>query len=581
MTIDPLLTLAHTMVSAPGTQAVLLGSGVSRSAQILTGWEVTLDLVRRLAVMQGAGEPPDLEAWYTDTYGKAPDYSDLLLGLAKTGAERRSLLQSYFEPTEAEREAGAKLPTAAHRAIGRLVAQGFVKVVLTTNFDRLMETALRDEGIEPIVVSTADGTKGAAPLVHQRCLVVKLHGDYLDDRVKNTEAELTAYDPHMNQYLDRILDEFGLIICGWSGEWDTALRAALERCKSRRYTTTWVTMGAPRPKTVPLIALRDAQVVSTSGADSFFSGLEEKITSLVDLKSAPPSSAATAVAALKRYVAEDRHRVRFEDLLLTETNQLTAKLQAHFSAEHEPSPTADLMLQKLRRMEAATETMRAVYFHACRLAAASQEQVLLRVLALLTHEPPPTSTSRYVDWTDLASYPATTVFYSGAMGALASGNWGLLRKLLLFFYNVHGEDRLACDRLAVWRLPSRVADTLFLPQTLNASANRNLAALITPLAKELHPEPDLLFDELEVWVALAYADFVPDLPTFSFRIPSGRFRWQHHLGARGQPYKLFADAEAQGADWPPFAVGWFNGRPERWQQVKESLLTFLSSRFPG
>jgi hypothetical protein len=40
---------------ATGTQALLLGSGVSRSAQVPTGWDVTLDLVRRVALIVAAG----------------------------------------------------------------------------------------------------------------------------------------------------------------------------------------------------------------------------------------------------------------------------------------------------------------------------------------------------------------------------------------------------------------------------------------------------------------------------------------------------------------------------------------------
>lgn len=38
------------MTTSPGTYALLLGSGVSRAAGIPTGWEVTLDLVRKAAV---------------------------------------------------------------------------------------------------------------------------------------------------------------------------------------------------------------------------------------------------------------------------------------------------------------------------------------------------------------------------------------------------------------------------------------------------------------------------------------------------------------------------------------------------
>jgi hypothetical protein len=46
--IDPLHSLAFSVQANPGVYAVLIGSGVSRSAQIPTGWEITLDFVCKL-----------------------------------------------------------------------------------------------------------------------------------------------------------------------------------------------------------------------------------------------------------------------------------------------------------------------------------------------------------------------------------------------------------------------------------------------------------------------------------------------------------------------------------------------------
>jgi hypothetical protein len=50
------------------------------------------------------------------------------------------------------------------------------------------------------------------PLHLVRATVVKLHGDYLDTRLKNTHEELAEYEFSMNKLLDRILDTFGLLI---------------------------------------------------------------------------------------------------------------------------------------------------------------------------------------------------------------------------------------------------------------------------------------------------------------------------------------------------------------------------------
>lgn len=141
--IDPLLSLVHSIQSNPGVYALLIGSGLSRSAGIPTGWEVTLDLVRRVAKLDGADSGSDPEGWYLGRFGSPPGYSTLLDMLAETPSERRRILHSFFEPTDEEREQGLKLPTSAHRAIADLVAKGYVKVIVTTNFDRLMELALR------------------------------------------------------------------------------------------------------------------------------------------------------------------------------------------------------------------------------------------------------------------------------------------------------------------------------------------------------------------------------------------------------------------------------------------------------
>jgi NAD-dependent SIR2 family protein deacetylase len=165
------------MHTNPGVYALLLGSGVSRSAGIPTGWEVTMDLIKRLAVMDGQSETEDLEAWYRTKYSEEPGYSAILARLSKTSPERRAILQGFFEPTDDEKDDGLKLPTLAHRSIARLVSQGFIRVILTTNFDRLMETALSDEGVAPVVISTDDALSGAAPLTHQKCVIVKLHGE--------------------------------------------------------------------------------------------------------------------------------------------------------------------------------------------------------------------------------------------------------------------------------------------------------------------------------------------------------------------------------------------------------------------
>jgi hypothetical protein len=94
--------LAFSLLENKGVFAVLLGSGASRAAGIPTGWEITLDLIRRVAITQGTQEQPDWAAWYRKTAGQEPSYSVLLEELASSPEERRSILHGYIEPTMLE-----------------------------------------------------------------------------------------------------------------------------------------------------------------------------------------------------------------------------------------------------------------------------------------------------------------------------------------------------------------------------------------------------------------------------------------------------------------------------------------------
>src|SRR6185437_2842495 len=301
---DPVTPLAFSVYENKGVFAVLLGSGLSRSAEIPTGWEITLDLVRRVATAQGVDEQPDWAAWYRDKTGQEPNYSVLLEEIASSPDERRAILHRYIEPDEQDREEGRKIPTKAHHAIAQLVRAGYVRVIVTTNFDRLMENALREQGVEPTVVASTDALAGAEPLTHSRCYILKLHGDYKDARILNTDQELSAYPEAYNQLLDRIFDEHGLIVCGWSGEWDHALRAAFLRASNRRYPVYWATRGALGEGAQELAAHRAARVILITSADEFLQTLQQRVETLEQSQRQNPLSMELLVNSAKRYLAK-------------------------------------------------------------------------------------------------------------------------------------------------------------------------------------------------------------------------------------------------------------------------------------
>jgi len=550
MNLDPMLSLAVTVQSNPGAYALLLGSGTSRSAQIPTGWDVTLDLVRRVAAAAKTDAGADPEKWYLERFGKPPRYSDLLKEVARSQAQRARLLRGYFEPTDDEREQGMKLPMPGHHAIARLVAGGYVKLVLETNFDRLVETAIQETaGIVPTVISSVDALKGSPPLVHSQCTVVKLHGDYLDTRILNTDEELSKYPPELDAYLDRLLDEFGLVVVGWSGEWDRALRAALERRKSRRYGMYWASRSEPIELAARLIKLQGADRIVIKDADTFLSDVADRVQAVADTQRRPALAAATAVAMVKRYLVDDSNRIRLHDLLGAEVDRTLELVGGEQLSMVGMTITSDVVTNRVDRADAASEVLRGVLACGCYWSAAYND-LWVRALQRLVN--PGTSPVILNSGFDTRFLPALFAYYAAGIGAVAAGNYGVLRAIFLDTKIVEYDKETP---LVVWLHPVVVLGrdlAKFLPglEQRKTPLNDYLQVALRESLKPIVPserEYQEAFDRFEYLLALVYADQKPK----SGWAPVGCFGWRETGSIVA---KIEREIKEQGVSWAPMIL---------------------------
>jgi hypothetical protein len=423
--IDSITALAFSIYENKGVYCLLLGSGVSRPAEIPTGWEVTLDLVRRVAALQGVTDEPDWASWHKATFGAEPKYSELLHQLASTPDERRSVLHSYIEPNADDIAAGRKTPTRAHLAIARMVAADHVRVIITTNFDRLIENALRENGVEPTVITSDDALKGALPLIHSRCYVVKIHGDYLDTRIRNTDSELGAYTPELDTLLDRIIDEHGLIVCGWSGDWDPALRAAITRAPNRRYPMFWAARGKMSPIAETLVGHRAGRVITIEGADAFFERLEALVSVQAEAQRPNPRSVELMVASAKKFLARPEFRIQLDELIGGELRRIDQEVAA--SVTHPGGAWSNnFFISAVARYEAQTEVLARIFGVLGRYGTGEEFGGALDSIARLGFREP---TSGYNSLTNLRTYPAVLLFYAYGIGLLKAQRFGDLFKL--------------------------------------------------------------------------------------------------------------------------------------------------------
>lgn len=425
--IDLLLSLSFNIHAQQGVYALLVGSGVSRAASIPTGWEVTLDIIARLAQLDGDDFAGNVTEWYLEKFGKEPDYSEVLGAVAPTSAAQQQLLKAYFEPTMEEREEGKKLPTKAHKAIAHLVSRGYIRVIVTTNFDRLLEAALESEGIVPVVIASPDAAQGAPPLTHSKCTVIKVHGDYLDHRIKNSVKALSEYDQVIDRLLDQVFDEYGLIICGWSGNYDVALRKAMERSKSRRYPMYWTGLSKPEGAAKDLIALRGAQFVMIGGADTFFTSLLEKVEALEEFNRPHPLSTQAAVATLKRYLSEDKYRIHLRDFLLEEANQACLAVESAFQQVSTNSANQHSIQRLMKLIEAGCENLVHEFASGSFYATVQQSKTLFEAFHKIA--PKAQSGDRLKILTNLRKYPALLLVYAAGIVAIKSNNYLFLREI--------------------------------------------------------------------------------------------------------------------------------------------------------
>lgn len=444
---DPLTQLTFSVYENKGVFAVLLGSGLSRSAQIPTGWEITLDLVRRVAMSQGVDEQPDWATWYRNKTGQEPNYSVLLEEIASSPDERRAILHRYIEPDDQDREERRKIPTEAHHAIARLVRSGYVRAIVTTNFDRLMENALREQGVEPTVVASADAFAGAEPLTHSRCYVLKLHGDYKDARILNTDKELSAYPECYNKLLDRIFDEHGLIICGWSGEWDHALRSAFLRAPNRRYPVYWAARGELGPGAQELVGHRRAKILPISGADEFFKTLQQRVETLEQSQRQNPLNVELLVSSAKRYLAKPEYRIQLDELFAQETNRLLDKLDDDAFSAH-GGWSQENVRSRIQSYESLTEALARMAGVLGRWGDDNEFSVIVDVLRTLYQASKVGGGT--TGWLNLRSYPAVLVFTAYGIGLTKAARWSVLLKLF--------SATLASE----YREPQAIVSTLFL-----------------------------------------------------------------------------------------------------------------------
>ncbi|HEX8139136.1 MAG TPA: tetratricopeptide repeat protein [Pyrinomonadaceae bacterium] len=200
---------------------LFLGAGASKSS----GVPLASDMIAewRKMVFEDRAMLPDVhfKSWCENQpwYDKDDEYSILFEMLFPNPRAR----QKYVEP---KIEAG--FPGWCYLYLANIVKSGYFNVIFTTNFDDLINDALTMYLGYNAMVCAADSLVENISITSDRAKIVKLHGDYLFQHLKNTPEELKQLDPNMDHKFREFGKQCGMVVIGYAGRDQSVMRVIEE-----------------------------------------------------------------------------------------------------------------------------------------------------------------------------------------------------------------------------------------------------------------------------------------------------------------------------------------------------------------
>lgn len=208
-----------------GVLSVFLGAGASIQSGVPSAGDMVWEFKRKLYCTANKISEEyykDLQSEITKT--SLQNFFDGLTGFPTygDGQEYSFYFEKCYPSIEARREyiynkLSEKKPSIGYLCLGSLVNQKIIRTVLTTNFDPLIESGIKS--INPLqqIVAISSSLNPQASIIESIPQIIKMHGDYLYDRIQNTAEELQKLERHIGQLSATRLSDNQLLVIGYSG----------------------------------------------------------------------------------------------------------------------------------------------------------------------------------------------------------------------------------------------------------------------------------------------------------------------------------------------------------------------------
>ncbi|BBA68611.1 SIR2 family NAD-dependent protein deacylase [Geobacter sulfurreducens] len=277
-----------------------LGAGTSRSAGLPTATDIIWDLKHRhyclhenqnyqthdinnhavkskiQGYMDSRGFP---HLWSPEEYSF---YFDLTFG--NDYEAQRKYLQEALASDKVSLNIG-------HRVLAALLEMKLARIVFTTNFDDVIETAFSFVSGKYLPVFHLEGSYAALSALNSDSFPIyaKIHGDFRYQSIKNLSEDLRNNDQEIQKCFLAASTRFGLVVSGYSGRDEnvmTMFRAAIDQNNAFPHGLFWTVpaLSKTEPNVQDLITYAQdkgirAFIVETGTFDEMLSKIWRQVTS--------------------------------------------------------------------------------------------------------------------------------------------------------------------------------------------------------------------------------------------------------------------------------------------------------------
>ena len=189
--------------------SLLLGAGASNTSGVKTAEDMIGEW--RRVLFSRANDGTGFQEWLAEQswFNHEDEYSILFETMFDQPSQRRVYIEECVKDAH---------PSWGYVYLTNLLSNKYFNVVFTTNFDDLINEAcyLYSDGLRPLVAAHDSAIQGIR-LTSGRPKIIKLHGDFLYDNIKNTLAELETLETNTKRKLYQFAQEYGLVVLGYNG----------------------------------------------------------------------------------------------------------------------------------------------------------------------------------------------------------------------------------------------------------------------------------------------------------------------------------------------------------------------------